>query len=395
MVRRDNNCGYSFHGKAYAHLIDSIGERCTEKSLSVRSIATPYSRLVGDKAYFSPVSYNQLATIIFVIRQLLYTFRGREIALEWENTYRVNLWCQILDKATPKCIIGILPDKYLCQAGKIKKIPVYDLQHGVIADNHPLYGEKYQVNSRTDALPDGYLCWNEQSVITISKWAKYKSIRVINVGNPWFLRFIRNNPEDLLVHEAITDEYKNEDTRPCIVVTLEWGLERYYLEGNFNGVMVSALETVILDTAKLYNWILRLHPVHLRGSEKDMVLNYLRKTFGTEEAQRWLISSEMPLPILLRGTDLHISDISSVVIEAAWMGIRSGLLNQNLNHGGKFENYYSYERCLGMAEVLPQDPEIIKKWINDTLAKGRGESTLNDSGQNLDFFIDEIAEKTA
>ena len=47
----------------------------------------------------------------------------------------------------------------------------------------------------------------------------------------------------------------------------------------------------------------------------------------------------------------------------------------------------------GMAEVLPQNPEIIKQWIIETLAKGRGQSTLEDSGQNLDAFIDEIVRK--
>ncbi len=44
-----------------------------------------------------------------------------------------------------------------------------------------------------------------------------------------------------------------------------------------------------------------------------------------------------------------------------------------------------------MAEVVPQNPEIIKQWITDTLAKGRGQSTLKDTGQNIDAFIDEIA----
>jgi hypothetical protein len=73
------------------------------------------------------------------------------------------------------------------------------------------------------------------------------------------------------------------------------------------------------------------------------------------------------------------------------MGDHSGLLCKQLNNGGKYQDLFTYERHLDMAEIIPQNPDAIKQWIVDTLAKGHGQSTLKDSGKNLDAFINEIA----
>ena len=87
---------------------------------------------------------------------------------------------------------------------------------------------------------------------------------------------------------------------------------------------------------------------------------------------------------------LHITYNSTIVIEAAWMGVRSALLDQNIREGGNSESYYTHERSIDMAKVLPLDSDTIEQWIVNTLAKGRAEPTLRDSSQALDAFIDEI-----
>jgi len=392
LVRHDNDCGYTFHNKAYAQIIDSFGELCTKRGLIIGSVATPYSKLVGKRAFHSPVSYNQSLSIICIFGKIIRLIKGNNIGTEWIESHLLNLWCKILEKTSPKCVIGIQPDVFLCRAGKIKNIPIYDLQHGTIVDDHPWYGKNYRIATPIQNLPDGFLCWDDQSAATISKWAYNKGIRVIKIGNPWFLRFFRIHPDDLLVNEALVNCIITDDNRPCILVSLEDGFAaRWYPDKKFNGIMFEALEKVILDTVELYNWVIRLHPIQIRGKERDMVLNYLRIAFGAEKTQKWLLASEMPLPVLLSKTDLHITGSSTVVIESALMGIRSGMLNQTLCLEGKTQSYYTYERNRGMAEVIPQNPDIIKQWIIDTLAKGRGESTLEDTRQNLDAFIDEIA----
>lgn len=388
LVRHDNDCGYTFQGKAYAHLLDSFGDLCIKHTLKIRTVATPFSVLVDTRAYHSPVSYNQSHIVTGLFRQTIQLIKGADIATKWAKSHRVAIWTDILDKAKPKIVVGIQPDEHLCRAGKKKRIPVYDLQHGVIADELPWYGENYRTSTPTEDLPDGFLCWDEQSVTTIAKWADKKDIRVIKVGNPWFLRFLQDDPDDYLVHEAIAQWKTHNDARPSILVSLQWGMLQPEISSN--GIIVDALEKVILDTANKYNWILRLHPVQLRSEEREAVLKYLAETFDVEKAQGWLKSSQDPLPIVLSQADLHITHNSTIVIEAAWMGVRSALLDQKIYNGGNSESYYTYERSIGMAKVLPLDPDIIKKWITDVLVKDRAEPTLKDSSQALDAFIDEI-----
>lgn len=390
LVRHDNDCGYTFQAKAYAHLLDSFGDLCAKKKLKIQSVATPNSVLIGTQAYYSPVSYNQAYKVIILSKLVIRLIRGEDIAIRWAKSRNIALWCDILDKTKPRVIFGIQPSEYLCRAGKIKKIPVYDLQHGVINEDDPWYGAKYRISTPIDDLPDGFLCWDSQAVATIAKWGDKKGIRAIEVGNPWFLRFIQHDPDDLLVHEAVAQRKICDNTRPCVLVSLQWGMGGFYPNIFLNTYLISALERVILDTADMYNWILRLHPVQIVGKEKETALRYLGNTFGEEKAREWLRSSQVPLPIVLRQVDIHITYHSTIVIEAAWMGVRSALLNKDICRGGKWESLYAHERYIGMAEVLPQDPEIIKQWIADTLAKGRAEPTLNDSSHALYTFIDEI-----
>ena len=367
-------------------MFDSIGDLCVKRGLVTRSVAKPFALLIGSNAYNLPVSYNRYALMIALLRRGIQLISGHADGEEWANKHREHIWERILDKARPCYVISSQPDVGLCRAGKMKGIPVYDLQHGVIADEHLWYGEKYRLNALSKDLPDGFLCWDEQSAMALSKWAPQKGIDVRIIGNPWFLRFLLRNPKDSLVQEATNAGKIFNNGKPVILVSLQ-----QWLTFTYKGVMVDALEKIILETANTYNWLLRLHPIQLRGPEKDMVQKYLVKTFGHLASVEWLVCSELALPIVLQQADLHLTDYSTVVIEASWMGLYSGLLSSHICPGGKYENLYLHERNLGLAMVLKQDSIDIERWIKQTLAKGKGKSTLKIAGQALHTFIDEIA----
>lgn len=384
LFRSDINCGYQYKGKAYSPLYDSVGELFINRGLVVSSVAKHFAKLTGEKAHNSPVSYNRAALIQATFRR----FGTKGMA--WANEQGQYLWERILDKAKPYCVIGSQPNVGLCRAGKVKGVRVYDLQHGIIADEHLWYGKKCRFDLSERDLPDGFLCWDESSAEALRKWAPQKDIDVRVVGNPWFLRFLVKDPGDSLVQEALmTGRIFNND-KPVVLVSLQWGLDLYYKYKGFNDVIVDALEKTILETADAYNWLLRLHPVQLRGPEKDRVQNYLSRTFGHLTSVEWKKCSETALPIVLQQVDLHITEHSTVVVEAGWMGISSALLNSHICSGGRLENIYSHERGLGMAEVLKHDKNIIKQWIDDKLKKGKGDSTLQVAGYSLRVFIDEI-----
>jgi hypothetical protein len=390
LVRHDHNCGYTYHGQAYAHLVDSFGDLCERRRLTVGSVAIPFSKLVGERAYHSPVFYNQSLIHIYLAGIIVRLLNGGNRGKAWIASQRVDLWCRILERAKPRCVIAIEPQEDLCQAGKRLKIPVYDLQHGVIEGQK--YRESYGLETPVEKLPDGYLCWDDHSAAAVSGWATKRGIRVLTIGNPWFLRFIRARSDDLLVREALAGGEILNDDRPCILVSLTWAFAQvFYPDGGSNGVMEDSLERVILDTAESYNWVLRLHPVQLRGRERERVVRYLLSTFGAERTQYWLSASEIPLPVVLMKVQLHITNESAVVTEAAWSGVRSGVISDRLGRDGKYPTLFSYERSTGMAEILPRDAGAIRQWISLALAKERVEPIPATTSRNLEAFIEEIA----
>jgi len=391
LVRGDGDCGYTYQGKGYAHLIDSIGDLCMNRGLISHTVSTPYSKLTGTNAYNSPVSYNRSALSITLIRSIVRLIRGHTNSVNWANKCLTHLWSRIFEKAKPHCVIGIQPSESLCRAGKIKGIPVYDLQHGMMNEEHPWYGEKYRVTTPSKDLPDGFLCWDEPSAATLRKWAPQRGIDVRVIGNPWFSRFLLKKPTDILVQETVARGRIFNNSHPIILVSLQYGLDIFYKDVRFNGVMVNALEKVIVETSDSYNWLLRLHPVQIRGWRKGLVQGYLTRTFGHLKSVEWRASSEYPLPVVLQQVDLHITDMSTVVVEAGWMGVYSALLNINIHPRGSLASICAHERSLHIAEVLTQDTNIIKEWIKNTLGKGRCNSTLKDTSTALDAFIDEIA----
>jgi len=276
----------------------------------------------------------------------------KAVAAEWASRKgKVRLWQRIFEKVRPRCVIGNMPDPALCWAGKIAGVPIYDLQHGIISDQHAHYGIRYPLFPASD-LPNGYLCWDEVSAATLKKWAPQKGIDVRVIGNPWFLRFLFPKPGDRLVQEALKQGKLLNNDKPTILVSLTWGMRKYWPDQVPNGVIDDALENTILQTATTYNWFLRLHPIQVTGREKPMVDDYLDRTFGQLPSVDWRMCSAMPLPALLNHAVLHIAFDSSTVIEAGWMGIRTALLNKELFPGGNRDGYYIHERNLGLATVL-------------------------------------------
>lgn len=383
------HCGYIYRGKTYAPLLNSISDLCINRGLKTSFVFTHFSKLRGIDTYNLKISYNRFALVTAITSRVLRVIIGDTKFNEWSSKRRTYLWNNILSMAKPSCVIGIHPDPCLCRAGKLKGIPIYDFQHGVIDDRHPWYGKDYCSNKIIENLVDGFLCWDEASASVLRKWAPQKGIEVKVTGNPWFSRFVLAKKNDLLVQEALNHGRIFRNSRPTVLVSLQWGMMDK-AEG-LNGLMIDALKKTILETADKLNWLLRLHPIQMRGPEKKISLRYLERAFGRLDTVEWQHASELPLPIVLQQTHLHITDSSTVVVEAAWMGIRSALLNVDICPGGAAESYYSYERAIGMAEVIPPETNAIKQWLADTYKKGKGHSNMTDASKALHEFIEDIA----
>lgn len=113
--------------------------------------------------------------------------------------------------------------------------------------------------------------------------------------------------------------------------------------------------------------MLRLHPAQLHGRRKVDALRYLNSRFAGRSNIEWIRSSYLALPVALSQCDLHITSFSTVVTEAAWMGIRSGITDKEVSFGGIRENYYTREKKSGMAVVIGDNQQDIEYWISKEL----------------------------
>lgn len=132
--------------------------------------------------------------------------------------------------------------------------------------------------------------------------------------------------------------------------------------------------------------------MQIRGAESLMVQRYLSRTFGHLDTVEWKQCSEVPLPVVLRWSNLHLTYSSTTTTEAAWMGIYTGLLDPDIQSGGVNDMYYADERSLGIAETLPLEPSSIENWIQSTLKKGKAKSTLIEEEARLEAFVEKIVD---
>lgn len=389
VVRHDADCGYQYGGKAYSPIIDTVVESCFFRKLSVQSVAAPFSRLTGEQAFNSPVVFNRSFIMVSLLKRVLSIFVGGARSNEWGVSKKAAIWLKVLKLVKPRVVVGIQPDLGLCRACRVLNIPVYDIQHGVISRDDKWYGETLPKEVSATDLPSGFLCWDEQSSRDLQDWAPGRGATVSVVGHPWFQRFQYPDDKDQLVQEAVRNGHIFSDGKPVVLVVLQWGLHlHYYPESDFNKIMCKALESVIKRTHSRYNWLLRLHPVQLTGDEGKFCEEYLSDEFGGFVGVEWRKTSSIPLPLILSQADLHITDMSSVVIEASWFGLPSALLNPYLNKGGVIENMYEHERRSGIATVVDQNVDSIESWIEEKLSCTRETSTLDIPRGGIQALLD-------
>ncbi|WP_368655540.1 hypothetical protein ABRY94_00760 [Castellaniella ginsengisoli] len=356
LVRHDVDCGYTYNGRAYSHILDSVAEILQRNNKNFLTVASPYSALIGHRAYGDPCSINFRYALATIKSRLL--FGGDYVSSNVLEKKKV--WRSLIESVSPKIIIGIAPGPDLCWAAQELDIPIYDFQHGTINDGHPVY--KNILRDWPDKyVPSGFLCWDEIAAETLS-WARERGKDVRIVGNPWFSRFINKFHDDKLVEESLRREGQGNDNKKTILVTLQWGLGESFQDPKYYKYISPSLVDLINETKFSINWLIRLHPVQYRSSRRE-TFQFLEEKFGKEGSVRWWLPTTQPLPQVLSECDLHITDSGSTTVEAAWFGIPTALLNDRFRVGGMLENYYKKERDLGFAQCVQQDKVSIYEWI--------------------------------
>lgn len=358
----DNDRYMEYEGKKYSPLINTIEDELARYGLSTVSITRLQSRIKG------PLSHGKVFSPEGGFARALLTKRLKGLFLS-KKTYPYSfleerVWEKILRQSEAKVVIGINPSRELCSVCHRLGVWVADIQHGVISASHPWYGENFRDKDPRDWIPDAFYCWDESSANAIGAWANKKGVQTVVIGNPWLNRFIEKDPDDKLLVN-LSKKYKSlNDGRPNILLTFSWGC--YNIPNEF---IDEPLEKFILDTYRKYNWIIRLHPNQLQGFATDSghrFVKYYKNSLSHTKID-WIKASAMPLPLLISNAQVHVSWNSSVCLEAAFMGVRSLLLDPELLPGGSLENNYNDLVAAGYADKLSPSYEVIKKWVEDNL----------------------------
>ena len=356
----------------YSPLLDSIGDLVKYRGLQSSSIVMPPSKIHRSKFYDNTATVNRR---IFAIRLKDFLFRvmGRVTKKDDSSNREVGMWEDIFTSYSPRLIVAIQPGGAICRAARKLNIPIYDMQHGVISGAHPWYSKNYNFMRPIEELPDGYLCWDEASSESLKLWTHSKGLDVRVVGNPWFIRFIADSTGTPCALSAPSNK------KPTILISLQWGNSHCFDERPFRKFLDSALEAAIVETWDAIDWSLRYHPVQIMGPERRHLKKYIDRTFGRASYKKWLESSLTPLPLVLSRADLHLTQNSTVAIEASWLGVRTGFIGGDVPEG-----YFHKEIEEGYASIIEGSPDVLLEWISETLSKGKAMPAM--SRRNYDGF---------
>lgn len=383
-VRHDDDCGQLIDGKYYSPLIDSMFDEV--RASSVLTVASPYSYRDKAVSYAGALNFNGA----FARGQLVKRLR-QKLGLK-SGEADVETWRRIIRAVRPRCVISIQPHAALCRACHEEGAFVFDVQHGYIGPKNPGYGEEFQVGRDRQEMADCILCWDEDSAASIRGWTSKKQIELRVIGNPWVNKFVMRRAQDKIIR-FFEDRGRIDlpgSARPRILVSLQWGLDNPALvpdrELFDNEFMPIALETAIRNTQEQCDWILRPHPVQYLNSDIfKRLAQHVKERFGS--AVR--ISENDPLPFVLSGVDLHITYNSSVVIEAEYFGVRSALLDPQID-GGLWAGYFSAQIGKGIAKLIPCNELAIQDWIHISQVKSISKQFTQPVLQAYSEFLKEL-----
>jgi hypothetical protein len=375
----DFNRTYRYKNRAYSPLLDSLQEDYFKQGYSCLTIAAPFSQLTNGQAFGEIVDFNG-SFFRAALKRLLYNVISKE---EIVGTHYIkDIWLKILNRTSPTKVVTINPSLALCSACRDLGIDIAELQHGVICDAHPAYGQAYKRNCDVQTLPTSFLCWDNVAAATLQKWTEDKGIQVTLINNPWTQRFIDNNPNDDLVKDARDRQswLKALPHMNRILVTLGWGWlgitdetlsKKYKMDVTMPQFLSfpTGLMDIILETHETVTWFIRPHPAQLSGLERKPLENYLSKHLDSLSNVFWKEVSDTPLTILLECSDLHITVDSTITSEAALFGIHTGLVAPVPRPDSYLETYYEIELESGIAEFVPNNKQAINQFIENKLAK--------------------------
>lgn len=345
----------------YSPIIGSWKLHCEEKGLKCKVFMKGYMTRPKNR-YFDDVQtiYYYYLTNSILLRFLYFFPNFSNVC----KKIRLSMIKSILKKHNVKKIMSIMPDADWCVAARDSGVEVIDLQHGVINSQHPWYGARYIEKRKKSELPTHFYVWNKASAEALLEWADAKTTVVEVHGNLWIDRFKKSSLDDTIVNQLRINSNFFRNSNPTILFTSQWS-SRY----DVSNVCPAWLIELIQKNSMQHNYLIKLHPTLLTSKKYPQVRKMLFENFSNLPNVDWVRTSSSALPALLCNVDIHLTVNSSVVIEAAEMGLKSGIVDPQIKSGGLRFEYFENEIASGAAEVLAESTDLICDWINRNIEK--------------------------
>lgn len=348
----DANRGIDLEGKAYSPLLDSIQEELNKDGLSTQTIAHPWSKLFGEKAFGNVFSINRS-----------YFFAILKVKI-FKKDFCTPLYEKILQQASPSRIISIGCNDGLCKAARMLGIPHAELLHGI---GYGVIPWGWDTKSE-EFLPQEVLSLDVVSTRTFS-FLERNNIKITQIHHPFLKRFNKNNDKWLPKEWRLNslNIYEKE-----VLFSFQWGYDHEIgclknLQGILpNGLFPEEIISVIKKTKNKILWRFRFHPVQLRMKSKyKKHFDLINKLVKENENCEWEESSTKPLPAILYRCDAHVTMFSMSAYEAAYMGVKTLTLCPTVMEGGSQEYYFlDLVDKKYVTKMKPNEQEIFD-WIID------------------------------
>lgn len=316
----DNSRPILLNGKYYSPLIDSLINKLSHYKHA--TLALPFSKYSGNKVAGNTVNLN-LYVIIALIKRFLSS--GTIIFKNKKSDPLVEFYYRLYKTLNIKIIIAVQPSVEMCIAAKKNKIKIIDVQHGII--DSEASESYYSLNKRSLysnlGWPDYIFCRNKYSYDKVLALKDFtKPFFVGNLNKSFYQNFYPNDE----------DNHFLEPKHKTILFTFQPHYPSSFTLKNKLGGIVFPKELHQLILKSNYNFFIKLHPSQIhKKSFLRLHMKALEKLFYGYKNVDFRICNKRPLEDSLSKSDLHITFNSASLFDAYDYGLKTILLDDNLN----------------------------------------------------------------